>query len=154
MNLHTLFEHFDNLETFPAGSTIFAEGSSGHVMYIVMEGEVELRKQDKVLEIAGTGRPIGEMALIDASPRSALAIAKSDCRLAPVDEKRFLFMVQQTPFFALQVMRVLADRLRHMDDVLTQNAKTSRSTQDHEKKAGYPMASGQPRTNQEINHNT
>jgi len=57
-----------------------------------------------------------EMALIDARERSATAIAKSDCRLAPVDQKRFLFMVQQTPFFSLDVMRVLVRRLRHMNE--------------------------------------
>ena len=55
------------------------------------------------------------MALIDASARSATAIAKSDCRLVPVNERQFLLMVEQTPYFARHVMKVLADRLRGMD---------------------------------------
>jgi CRP-like cAMP-binding protein len=45
-------------------------------------------------------------------PRSALAIARIDCRLVPIDEKRFTFLVQQTPYFSIQVMRVIAERLR------------------------------------------
>jgi len=57
----------------------------------------------------------GEMALIDSSARSANAIAKSDFKLAPIDKKQFLYRVEQTPCFALHVMKVLADRLRRMD---------------------------------------
>jgi len=55
------------------------------------------------------------MALVDQQPRSANALAKTDCKLIPIDEKRFRFLIQQTPNFALSVMRVMAARLRHMD---------------------------------------
>ena len=51
-------------------------------------------------------------AFIDHRPRSASAVARTPCLLVPIDEKQFQFMVQQTPFFALQVMRVLTERLR------------------------------------------
>jgi CRP-like cAMP-binding protein len=53
------------------------------------------------------------MALIDNSPRSATAIAKTDCKVVPLDQRRFQFLVQETPFFALQVMTIMATRLRH-----------------------------------------
>ena len=52
------------------------------------------------------------MALIDDAPRSATAIALTDVSIVPVAEKQFLFLVRETPFFALNVMRVLAGRLR------------------------------------------
>jgi CRP-like cAMP-binding protein len=104
-----------NVQEFQASSTIFVEGAPGDVMYVVLEGEVELLVRSQVLEVAGPGDLVGEMALIDAKPRSATARAKSDCRLAPVDERRFLFLVHEHPFFALHVMRVLTDRLRRMD---------------------------------------
>ena len=52
------------------------------------------------------------MALIDHAPRSASAIASADSRLAAIGEKRFTYLVQQTPYFALEIMHVLADRLR------------------------------------------
>jgi CRP-like cAMP-binding protein len=58
---------------------------------------------------------MGEMALIDSQPRSATAVALTDCSLAVIDEKRFLFMVHETPFFALDIMRILAERLRQMN---------------------------------------
>ncbi|MAU00875.1 MAG: hypothetical protein CL608_27335 [Anaerolineaceae bacterium] len=55
------------------------------------------------------------MALVDDSPRSATAVAKTDCRLVPLDEKAFLDHIHRTPFFALQVMRILTNRLRNMN---------------------------------------
>ena len=115
MDLRGLFANSDNVQAFQANTTIFAEGTPGDVMYVVIEGEVELRIRSDVLEVAGPGAIVGEMALIDAQPRSATARAKSDCRLAPVDERRFLFLVHEHPLFALHVMRVLTDRLRRMD---------------------------------------
>ena len=52
------------------------------------------------------------MALIDASPRSATVVAETDVVVAPITEKQYLFLVRHTPYFALKVMRVLAERLR------------------------------------------
>lgn len=98
-----------------AGQTIFSEGDEGHAMYVVLEGEVELRIGGKVVETLGPGEPFGEMALIDHAPRVATATARTACRVLEVPEKRFLFMVQQTPFFALQIMRIMAERLRKMN---------------------------------------
>ena len=117
MNLLRLFENSDNLETFQAGETIFSAGSPGEVMYVVTKGEVELQLEGKVIDMLEPGSILGEMALIDSQARSTTAIAKSDCHLAPVDQKRFLFMVEQTPFFSLHVMRVLAERLRQMNSL-------------------------------------
>jgi len=111
----TLFRNATDYESFPAGQIIFQEGQPGEVMYAVSEGEVDILVHDKVIDTVGPGGIVGEMALIDTKPRSATAIAKTDCKLVPISEKRFTFLVQQTPNFALQVMRVMAYRLRHMD---------------------------------------
>ncbi|MGZ5033961.1 MAG: cyclic nucleotide-binding domain-containing protein [Usitatibacter sp.] len=98
-----------------AGEAIFSAFDMGFEMYVVLEGEVELTIDSKVLETLGPGEPFGEMALIDQAPRVATAIAKTPCTLVVITEKRFLFMVQQTPQFALQIMKVMADRLRKMN---------------------------------------
>lgn len=115
MDLLNLFKNAEELLYFEAGETIFSEGDTGDRMYVVINGEVEVHVGDELFDTEGPGDLVGEMALIDAKPRSATALAKTDCQLAPVNEKHFLFMVQQTPFFALHVMRVLVDRLRRMD---------------------------------------
>src|SRR6185436_3983658 len=101
MNLRSIFEHTDHVQEFPAGATIFVEGAPGDVMYVILDGEVEVRVRNDLLEVLGPGEIVGEMALIDASPRRASIVARSACRLAPVDERRFLYMVPETPFFAL-----------------------------------------------------
>ncbi len=58
------------------------------------------------------GGVFGEMALIDKAPRSATAVAVTDSQVVAVGEKRFMYLIQQTPYFALEIMHVLADRLR------------------------------------------
>jgi CRP/FNR family cyclic AMP-dependent transcriptional regulator len=98
-----------------AGEAIFREYDMGAEMYVVLEGEVEITIDSKVLETLGPGEPFGEMALIDQAARVATAIAKTPCKLAVISENRFLFMVAQTPHFALQIMKVMADRLRKMN---------------------------------------
>ena len=113
-----LFQHADDFESFPAGQIVFKEGQPGEVMYVVKEGEVDILIDDKLCETVGPGGILGELALVDDKPRSATAIAKSDCKLVPIDEKRFKFLVQQTPFFSIQVMRILADRLRRMNTLV------------------------------------
>jgi CRP-like cAMP-binding protein len=106
-----IFEQQD-ADSFPTGTKIFETGSRGEVMYAVQQGEVEIWREDRLLETVSPGGIFGEMALIDDQPRSATAIAKTDCKLVVVDKKRFNFLVQQTPFFALSVMQILALRLR------------------------------------------
>lgn len=98
-----------------AGEVIFREYDMGAEMYVVLEGQVELRIGEKVVETVGPGEPFGEMALIDQAPRTATAVAKTACKLAVIPEKRFLFMVQTTPHFAQRLMKVMADRLRKMN---------------------------------------
>jgi CRP-like cAMP-binding protein len=113
-----LFRNETDTQSFAAAQKIFSEGETGDMMYAVVEGQVELLVKGKLVEELGPGGVFGEMALIDTGTRSATAIAKTDCRLVPIDRKRFQFLVQQTPNFALQLMRIIADRLRRMDSRL------------------------------------
>src|SRR5262245_20951341 len=113
-----LFRHSADVRVFSAGQIIFKEGDPGNEMYVVKEGEVDILVHDVVLETVGPGGILGEMALIDTKARSATAVAKTDCKLVPIDERRFTFLIQQTPYFSLYVMRVLAGRLRQTDTYL------------------------------------
>ena len=101
---------------YAAGDVIFAEGDKGDAMFVVRTGEVAIERGGRVMETLSGGGVFGEMALIDGSPRSATVRAKTDCEVAPINEKTFLFLVHETPFFAIAVMRTLADRLRRMDE--------------------------------------
>jgi len=103
-------------EHYASGTNIFTEGEAGRTMYVVKEGEVELSVHGKIKVRVGKGGILGEMALIDNKHRSATALAKTHCELAPIDEKQFLELVRTKPSFALEVMRVLVERLRLMDE--------------------------------------
>jgi CRP-like cAMP-binding protein len=81
-------------------------------------GTVEIRLGNRVLETLSQYSIFGEMALIDAAPRSATAVAVTDAKLVPVSEKQFLFLISNTPYFALNVMRVMARRLRTANSTL------------------------------------
>jgi CRP-like cAMP-binding protein len=94
------------------GETIFQAGDPGDCLYAVIEGAVEIELAGTVVERITPVGIFGEMALIDRLPRSATARAAEDCRLAVINEKRFLRLIEQTPRFALQVMQVITDRLR------------------------------------------
>lgn len=100
---------------FAAGECIFNEGQPGDRMYVVLQGEVDLFINGRLVETLGEGGVLGEMALLDDAPRTASAVARTDCRLVPVNQKRFNLLVQHTPDFALEIMRVMAGRLRAMD---------------------------------------
>ena len=98
--------------SFQSGEVIFMEGDNGDKMYVIRSGEVEIGRNGKIVENLSAGGIFGEMALIDGSPRAATARAKTACEVAPITVKSFLFIVHETPFFAIAVMRALADRLR------------------------------------------
>src|SRR5215470_19619691 len=115
MNPADLFRQDAGTVQLAPGDFLFHEGDKRDSMFVLLEGEMDIRLGNYVLEIAKEGALIGEMALIDDSPRVANAVAKSACRLAEIDRKVFDFVVQQHPPFARHVMKVLADRLRHMN---------------------------------------
>jgi CRP/FNR family transcriptional regulator, cyclic AMP receptor protein len=99
-------------ESFAAGTTVFNEGEPGDCMYVVKSGLISLNLHGRQIESIGRGGIFGEMAVIDREPRSASAVAETDCELVLIDKRRFWFLVQETPYFAEIVMRVMADRLR------------------------------------------
>jgi len=97
VDLLELFKDADDAETVEDGSVIFDEETPGDVMYVILEGEVDIFANGVLVETLGPGDLLGEMALIDSKPRSASALTRSACRLAPVGEERFLEMVQGRP---------------------------------------------------------
>lgn len=84
-------------------------------MYVLMRGDADIWIGDTVVETAGPGALLGEMALINDGTRSATVLARTECQLVTIDRKRFHFLVQQTPHFATYVMEIMANRLRNMD---------------------------------------
>lgn len=106
------FRNSPDLRTVPAGEVLFSEGEAGDLMYAVVEGTLHLSVGGRVVDEVGPGQIVGEMALIDQSPRSATVVAAVNTTVAPVDRKRFVYLVQEHPTFALLVLELMAERLR------------------------------------------
>jgi CRP-like cAMP-binding protein len=124
MNPAELFAHESNPIRLAPGEILFKAGDAADGMYVLLEGALDVLVGDRVVENSTTGSIIGEMALIDHSPRGATIIAREPCTLAKIDEQRFHRIIQQNPFFATHVMKVLADRIRHMDQLLAQGKQS------------------------------
>jgi CRP/FNR family transcriptional regulator, cyclic AMP receptor protein len=109
------------LETYAPSQPIFRRGDAGHAMYVVQDGEVEIRQEhgETVTRLAllGKGEIFGEMALVDSSPRSASAVAgPGGATVLAIDQAHFVYLVSQQPAFALVVLHTIANRLRSQVD--------------------------------------
>ncbi len=116
MSLAHLFRNEPDIVVFAAGEPIFSAGDDADTMYVILEGEVDIRLGDTSLEVATVGQIFGEMALIDQKERSASVVALTPARLARINRRRFLYLIQNTPTFAIDVMRVMATRIRRFDE--------------------------------------
>jgi CRP/FNR family transcriptional regulator, cyclic AMP receptor protein len=109
-----LFRNAKEVRSVAAGEKIFSKGDSADFMYVITEGSVDVLYSEHLINTLEAGDILGEMGLLEKSDRSADAVAHTDCKLVPVNEQYFTYMVQQTPFFALQVMRIMSSRMRQM----------------------------------------
>lgn len=119
-NFLSLFQHETAVTTLIPGQILFEKGQPAQQMFIVKSGELSIGENNVIFETVKSGGLLGEMAMVDDSPRSATVKAVTACELIAIDKRRFLMMLQHTPFFAIRVMRVLARRLRAMNERLTQ----------------------------------
>ena len=102
-------------QIFAPGKVIFTEGDPGELMYGIISGEVEMCINGTFVETIKEGDIFGQGALVhEDHKRASTAIAKTLCQLAFLDRVHFLFAVQQTPMFALEVMRSYSDRFRRL----------------------------------------
>lgn len=120
MPFFDLFQHDADLLEINAGETLFRQGESGAVMYVLVEGEAEIFIDGVSFEKCGPGSVVGEISIIDHEPRRATVVACVQSRFAAVNRKRFHFMLDETPGFAMAIMHVLTQRLARCDQRVIQ----------------------------------
>ena len=115
------FESAGKEEAVALGTVFFAENEKASrillkrdKMYLLLEGQVALSARGKPLGAVKVGHIFGEMAAISDSPRSATAVARSQCRVISLDDKQFTAALQKKPEFALMMLGTLILRLREM----------------------------------------
>jgi CRP/FNR family cyclic AMP-dependent transcriptional regulator len=104
--------------SFPSGNIVFCKDDPGSCMYVVQSGVIEMVIGDKVVEVCGENEAIGFMSMIDGAPRSSTARVKEACELSVIDERKFRFMVDEVPNFALYIMGAMARRIRGMGQAM------------------------------------
>ena len=100
------------LWSLKAGETIFNQGDPATELYVIQSGRVGIHLGNRLLDTLEANQMFGEMSMVDPAPRSATAIATTDVRLVRLSKKQFLELIRRSPTFALDVMGVLARRLR------------------------------------------
>lgn len=112
--------------TFSKGETLIHEGEMGYDAYLILEGQVEISKQDlesgnkHMLSTLGAGETIGEMALIDKSPRSASALALEESKVLVMHLLDLASSPDLKALFAQIVLNIsekLSERLRKTSDL-------------------------------------
>jgi CRP/FNR family transcriptional regulator, cyclic AMP receptor protein len=103
---------------FAENARIMEEGAMGDHMYIVLDGKVVIAIGRKIVEKLSAGGIFGEMSLIDRSPRTATAVAKTDCTLLAFDRKAMARLVESDPSIGMAMMRAVAGRIRYMNELL------------------------------------
>jgi CRP-like cAMP-binding protein len=100
-------------------SVIFAEKEAENPLlfrrskiYLLLDGEVSLLAGQKAIGAVRAGEIFGEMAAITHAPRSATAVAKTDCRLIALDDRQLEAALEKKPDFALMLMSMMIGRLR------------------------------------------
>ena len=104
--------------SFPAGSIVFNKGDPGNCMYVVQSGVIEMVIGDTVVEVCGPNEAIGFMSMIDSAARSSTARVKEACELSLIDQRKFRFMIDEVPNFALYIMGAMARRIRGMGQAM------------------------------------
>jgi CRP/FNR family transcriptional regulator, cyclic AMP receptor protein len=98
-------------EKIPATTTIMREGESDSTMYVVLSGEIAVSIQGTFVERIGVGGILGEIALVNNSPRAASAVALTEVRLLPITRDNFMNLVKSHPAFVVSLLRAIATRL-------------------------------------------
>lgn len=94
------------------GDVLCQEGTPGDYFYMIVDGEAEVRKGQKVLSMIGPGEVFGEMALLTGEPRSATVVAKTPMELYQLHQEHFDNVLTWSPHMAWALSRALARRLR------------------------------------------
>jgi len=103
--------------TFKRGAMIAAKGDTGNNLFAVLSGTVKISSsspdgRNAILNLIGPGEIFGEIAVLDGAPRSADAIANTNCELYIIDRRDFLPFVRSQPALAMKFIELLCARLR------------------------------------------
>ena len=113
-----MFTHDAQMRSYAPGEWVVQQGDTGSEMFVIIEGEAEIKLNGETLDIVHPGQSCGEMGLIGDFPRVAGIVAVTPLKVAPIDRERFEYLVRNHPYFALEVMKTMVGRIRKIDERL------------------------------------
>ena len=101
--------------TMTAGTLIVDQGQMGREAFVILEGDVTIKRNNRKVATLTAGDVVGELSLLDHGPRTATAVCDTDCSLLVIDQRRFLTVLDEVPAISHKLMASLASRIRAMD---------------------------------------
>ena len=98
-----------------AGKVLARQGEVGREFLILLEGQVEVARDGKIIAVRGPGDFIGEIALLDNRPRTATVTARTDVVVEVLNRGEFASLLAEAPELSAQVMATMARRLAALD---------------------------------------
>lgn len=98
-----------------AGTMIIDQGQTGREAFVILDGEVAVKRNGRKVADLGSGAVVGELSLLDHGPRTATAVCTTDCSLLVIDQRRFLAVIDDIPTLSHKLLRTLAGRIRELD---------------------------------------
>lgn len=98
-----------------AGTVIVDQGQTGREAFVVLSGDVTVKRNSRKIATLGPGAVVGELSLLDHGPRTASAVCDTDCELLVIDQRHFRAVLEQVPTLSHKIMASLATRIRDMD---------------------------------------
>ena len=99
----------------PAGHTLVQQGTSGHEFFVILDGEADVRRNERKVATLGPGQYFGELSLLDRGERSATVTAKTHMKLLVLDQQDFHRVVESIPGIGYKLLTAMALRLREAD---------------------------------------
>jgi CRP-like cAMP-binding protein len=109
--------------TSKVGETVIQEGDQGTCLYVVVDGQLRVHAGERSVAFLAPGDEVGEMALLDAEPRSASVTAVTTSRLLQLDQEPFYELLAANPQVTQALLRTLSQRLRERSRDLSPHAQ-------------------------------
>jgi CRP-like cAMP-binding protein len=98
-----------------AGSLLVDQGQTGREAFVILEGQVTVKRNGRKVATLGPGAIVGELSLLDHGPRTATVVCETDCSLFVIDQRHFLAVFDDVPALAHKMLATLAGRIRELD---------------------------------------
>jgi CRP/FNR family transcriptional regulator, cyclic AMP receptor protein len=101
--------------TMTAGSLVVDQGQTGREAFVILDGNITIKRNGRKVATLGPGAIVGELSLLDHGPRTATAICETDCSLFVISQRHFLAVLDDVPTIGHKLLAVLAGEIRNLN---------------------------------------